>query len=154
MALSDRAAAVGPYAQQLLTNQDVQAKARQAADSTRAAYRRARGQDVREAVQDRKLRRRVTAAVAATGKLFGAVSESAPEQKSPWPRRMALLAAVATGAWLLSNQAARARIQGLVGSKGTDDETKPSTDDETKPSTDGEAKPSTDDQTNPLGKEA
>ena len=43
MAVSDRAAAVGTYAQQLLDNEDVQASARQAADATRAAYQRARG---------------------------------------------------------------------------------------------------------------
>ena len=67
MAVSDRAAAIGPYAQQLLDNNDVRATARQAADATRAAYQRARGQNARKAVQDRKLRRRVTAAVAAVG---------------------------------------------------------------------------------------
>lgn len=65
MAVSDRAAAIVPYAQQLLENNDVRDPARQAADATRAAYQRARGRDAREAVQDRKLRRRVTAAVAA-----------------------------------------------------------------------------------------
>ncbi len=121
MALTDRAAAVGSYAGQLLTNQDVQARARQAADATRAAYRRARGQDVREAVQDRKLRRRVTAAVAATGKLFGAVSENAPKQKSPWPRRIALLAAAAMIGWLITNQGLRTRVQGLLGKRNPND---------------------------------
>ncbi len=133
MALSDRAAAVWPYAQQVLDNQDVQKTARQAADATRAAYRRARGQDVREAVTDRKLRRRVTTAVAATGKLFGAVSESAPEPKSPWPRRVALLAVVAAGAWLITNKDMRARVQGLAGQKSTDDEINPSIGDPTNP---------------------
>ena len=78
MALSDRAAAIGPYAQQLLDNDDVQDAARQAADATRAAYQRARGQNARKAVQDRKLRHRVTAAVAAMG-VPGAVSK-APAQ--------------------------------------------------------------------------
>ena len=60
MAVSDRMAAIGPYAQQLLDNNEVRATARQAADATRAAYQRARGQDARKAVKDRKLRRRVT----------------------------------------------------------------------------------------------
>ena len=110
MAVSDRLAAIGPYAQQLLDNNEVRATARQAADATRAAYQRARGQDARKAVKDRKLRRRVTAAVAAVGEFLGAVSESSPKQKSPWPRRIALLAAVAAGGWLISNEALRTRI--------------------------------------------
>lgn len=125
MALSDRAAALGPYAQQLLDNQDVQAKARQAANATRAAYQRARGQDAREAVKDRKLRRRVTGAVAAVGELLGVVSESAPKPKSRWPWLLAVLAVVITAGWLVSNQDLRARVQGLWGSKTPDDETIP-----------------------------
>jgi hypothetical protein len=123
MAVSDRAAAVGTYAQQLLDNQDVQASARQAADATRAAYQRARGQDPRKAVQDRKLRRRITAAVAATGKFLGAVSETPAKPKSPWPRRIALLAIIGAGAWLISNEAIRARMQGLPGQTHPDDQT-------------------------------
>jgi hypothetical protein len=134
MAVSDRMAALGPYAQQLLDNNDVRATARQAADATRAAYQRARGQNARKAVKDRKLRRRVTAAVAAVGEFLGAVSESAPKQKSPWPRRIALLAAVAAGAWLISNEAVRTRIQELLGRQRSGNEPHPSTADEPNPS--------------------
>jgi hypothetical protein len=70
MAVSDRAATVGTYAQQLLDNQDVLASAREAADNACAAYQPARGQDPRKAVQDRKLRRRVTNAVSAAGEFL------------------------------------------------------------------------------------
>lgn len=134
MAVSDRMAAIGPYAQQLLDNNDVRATARQAADATRAAYQRARGQDARKAVKDRKLRRRVTAAVAAVGEFLGAMSESSPEQKSPWPRRIALLAAVAAGAWLISNEGVRTRIQELLGRQRSGNEPHSSTADEPNPS--------------------
>jgi hypothetical protein len=127
MAVSDRAAAVGGYAQQLLDDQDVQATARQAADATRAAYQRARGQDPREAVQDRKLRRRVTAAVAAAGEFLGAVSETPPKPKSRWPRRIALLAIVGAGVWVASNENFRARVQGWLGESQSDDQSQPST---------------------------
>ncbi len=130
MAVIDRAAAVGTYAQQLLNSQDVQASARQAADNARAAYQRARGQDPRKAVQDRKLRRRVTDAVTAAGEFLGAVSETPPKPKSPWPRRIALLAIIGVGAWLISNQAVRARIRGLMGQSSSDEETEPATVDE------------------------
>lgn len=134
MAVSDRVAAMGPYAQQLLDDNEVRATARQAADATRAAYQRARGQDARKAVKDRKLRRRVGAAVAAVGEFVGAVSESSPQQKSPWPRRIALLAAVAAGAWLISNEAVRARIQELLGRRRSGNEPHLSAADEPNPS--------------------
>jgi hypothetical protein len=130
MAVSNRAAAVGTYAQQLLDNQDVQTSARQAVDATRAAYQRARGQEPREAVQDRKLRRRVTNAVTSVGELLGAVSETPPKPKSPWPRRIGLLAIVGAVAWLVSKQAVRARIQGLMGQSPADDQTEAVTVDE------------------------
>ena len=130
MAVSDRAAAVGTYAQQLLDNQDVQVSARQAVDATRAAYQRARGQDPRQAVQDRKLRQRVTDAVTAAGEFLGAVSETPPQPKSPWPRRVAVLAILGAAAWLISNQSVRARIQGLMGQSPSDDQTEPATVDE------------------------
>jgi hypothetical protein len=130
MAVSDRAAAVGTYAQQLLDNQDVQTSARQAVDATRAAYQRARGQEPRKAIQDRTLRRRVTNAVTSVGEFLGAVSETPPKPKSPWPRRIGLLAIVGAVAWLVSNQAVRARIQGLMGQSPADDETEAVTADE------------------------
>ena len=94
MALSDRAAAIVPYAQQLLDNDDVQDTARQAADATRAAYQRARGQDARKAVQDRKLRRRVTAAVTAVGEFVGAVSKARRPSRSRHGHGGSLLLAV------------------------------------------------------------
>jgi hypothetical protein len=134
MSLSDRAAAIGHYARQLLDNNEVRATARQAADATRAAYQRARGQAARKAVKDRKLRRRVTAAVAAVGEFLGAVSESSPRQKSRWPRLIALVAAVAAGGWLIGNESVRARIQELPGRERADDEAHLSTADEPNPS--------------------
>jgi hypothetical protein len=127
MAVSDRAVAVGTYAQQLLDNQDVLASAREAADATRVAYQRARGQDPRKGVQDRKLRCRVTNAVRAAGEFLGAVSETPPKPKSPWPRRVALLAIIGAAAWLISNEGVRTRIQGLIGQTRSDDQPEPST---------------------------
>jgi hypothetical protein len=135
MALSDRAAAIAPYAQQLLENDDVRDTARQAADATRAAYQRARGQHARKAVQDRKLRRRVSGAVAAVGEFAGAVSKAPPKPKSPWPRRLVVFAVIGTGVWLISTPAVRGRIEGLFSQKDrSDDPTSSSTVDENNPS--------------------
>jgi hypothetical protein len=71
------------------------------------------------------LRRRVTNAVTATGAFLGAVSETPPKPKSPWPRRVALLAIIGAGAWLISNRAVRTRIQGLMGQSRSDDQPEP-----------------------------
>jgi hypothetical protein len=127
MAVSDRVTAVGGYAQQLLHNQDVKTAARQAADTTRAAYQRARGQDPRKAVQDRKLRRRVTAAVTAVGEFLGAVSETPAKPKSKWPRRITLLIALGAGIWLVSNEDVRTRLQRWLSQSDSDDQPAPST---------------------------
>lgn len=121
MALSDRAAAIAPYAQQLLENNDVRDTARQAADAARTAYQRARGQDARKAVQDRKLRRRVTAAVAAVGEFAAALSKARPRQKSPWPRRLVVFTVIGAGVWLINHTAVRARIEGLFSQKDRSD---------------------------------
>ena len=126
MAVSDRAAAVGTYAQQLFNNEDVQASARQAVDASRGAYQRARGQDPRKAVQDRKLRQRVTDAVTAAGAFLGAVSETPPKPKSRWPRRIVILVIIAAVGWLISNEGVRGRVRGLMGQAGSDDRPEPS----------------------------
>ena len=125
MAGSDRLAAAGTYAQQLLDNREVQSTARQAIDASRAAYRRARGQDARKAVQDRKLRRRVAAAVTAVGEFAGAATKPPPKPKSPWPRRIALLLVIGAGAWLASDEAVRARVRGLLNRANSDEQTSP-----------------------------
>ncbi|MFZ0387534.1 MAG: hypothetical protein WAL22_17865 [Solirubrobacteraceae bacterium] len=72
----------------------------------------------------------MTDAVTAAGEFLGAVSETPPKPKSPWPRRIALLAIIGVGAWLISNQAVRARIRGLMGQSSSDEETEPATVDE------------------------
>jgi hypothetical protein len=139
MVLSDRTAAIVPYAQQLLENNDVRDTARQATDATRAAYQRARGQDARKAVQDRRLRRHVIVAVATVGKFVGAVSKAPPKQKSRWPRRAALLAFIGAGAWLINNTGVRVPIARLVGQNRSDDPTTSSKFDEPNPSSRKEA---------------
>jgi hypothetical protein len=100
MAMTDRAAAVVPYAQQLLSNRDAQASARQAAQAVRAAYQRARGKQAEEIIQDKKFRRQVNKAGAAISGLWKEVEESAPKQKSRW-RWPAVGLGLAVGASLL-----------------------------------------------------
>ncbi len=66
MSVADRAAALGPYAQYLFDNQDVQANLERAVAASRDAYGRARGKKGKaEAVQDRQIQRRVLEAAQA-----------------------------------------------------------------------------------------
>jgi len=66
MSVADRAAALGPYAQYLFDNQDVQANLERAVAASRDAYGRARDKKRKaEAVQDRQIQRRVMEAAQA-----------------------------------------------------------------------------------------
>jgi hypothetical protein len=121
MALKDRMAAVAPRAQQLLNDKDVRTAARRAADATRATYRRASGQNAREAIQDRKLRRQAGAAAAAVGGLLSAVSASSAKRRSRWPRRIAWLGVAAGGVLLIANEDVRSRLAELLGGRNSDD---------------------------------
>ena len=120
MALTDRAAALAPYAQQLLYNQEVQDAIGRASGATREAYRRARGKRASEALQDKKRRRRLQIAAAAAGEVWSAIGEPAPRPKARWRGRLAALALVGGGVFVAANAGARRRILDLFGF-GTND---------------------------------
>lgn len=115
MTLSDRAAAAGPYVQQLLDNSDVQASAQQAARAAQAAYKRARGKDTAELAKDKKFRGQVSEATAALGRLWGASTEPPPKPRSRRPALLLVILILVGGAVALTNESARARIQELIG---------------------------------------
>lgn len=126
MAVSDRTAAAVPYVQQLLSNRAAQASARQAAQATQAAYRRARGKDAEEIIQDKKLRRQVNKAAAAISGLWKEVEESTPRQKPRW-RWPAIAFGLAVGAGLLVTIGpGKAWRNELFGGNEPDSETPPS----------------------------
>lgn len=117
MALSDRAAAAAPYAQQLLYDKEVQAALRRAVGATRGAYARGRGKSARQAATDKKLRRKVQQALAAVGELWSTIGEPAPRSKSRWRARAAALALGGAGVFLALNAEAREKLLGMVGKK-------------------------------------
>ena len=125
MALRQRATAIAPYAQQLLYNSDVQASVREAAQATRAAYRRARGKDVKEIIQDKKVRRQINKAAAAISGLRKEVEESTPERKSRWRWPAIALGLAVGGALLIAIGPGKAWLSEQLGGNEPDFETPP-----------------------------
>lgn len=104
MTVREQAAALGPYARQLLDDKNVQSAARQAAKATGDVYRRARGKDVAEAVQDKKLRRRVADATQSLGDLWLAITEPPPKPKHRLRSALLVLPTAGVAAVLLNRQ--------------------------------------------------
>ena len=115
MALSDRAAAVAPYAQQLLFDKEVQGRLRQAANSTRDAYARGRGKSARQAANDKRLLHQIQQALAAVGELWSAVGAPEPPRKPGWGRKLAPLMVGGAGVFVAANPKTRNMLLQRVG---------------------------------------
>ncbi len=115
----ERAAAIAPYARALLDDENVTSAAQQAARATAAAYRRARGQDVGDAVKDKQLRRRVAEATQSIGRLWIAGTEPPPKPKRRILSAVALILAAAAMAALLNDQVRVRLLAALSGKPST-----------------------------------
>ncbi len=100
MSVADRAAALGPYAQRLIENQEVQANLERALAASRDAYGRARDKKRKtEAVQDRQIQRRLLEAVQAAREVVQTVgAEREKQQRNRRARVLAGAGLVAAGA--------------------------------------------------------
>jgi len=100
MSVADRAAALGPYAQRLIENQEVQANLERALAASRDAYGRARDKKRKsEAVQDRQIQRRLLEAVQAAREVLETVAaEREKQQRNRRGRVLAGAGLVAAGA--------------------------------------------------------
>jgi hypothetical protein len=114
MALSDKAAAAAPYVDRLLDDAEVQAAVRRAAAAGRETFNRARGKSPDELVRDKRLRRRAQQAATATWEVWTAVS-APPPRRSPWRRRLVLVAVAGAGLFLAVNDDARGTALDLLG---------------------------------------
>ena len=116
MEMSDQAKALAPYVQQLLYDEQVRDAARRALEASRDSYERARGRSAREAVSDKKLRRRLQQAIGATGEFWAALAEPRRPRKSRrWPK-VAIVAAGGAALVLAINSDARATVMDWVAS--------------------------------------
>ena len=115
MALSDRAAVLAPYVQRLLYDREAQDAVRRAVAATRDAYGRARSKSARQALEDRKLRRRLQQAVRAVAEFWCVIAEPSPRRHRRWGRGLVVLAVGAAGVFVAANADARERILGLLG---------------------------------------
>ncbi len=114
MALSDRAAVLTPYVQRLLYDREAQDAVRRAVAATRDAYGRARGKSPRQAVEDKKLRRRLQQAVGAVVEFWCVIAEPSPRRNRRWHRGLVVLTVGAAGVFVAANEDARERILGLL----------------------------------------
>ena len=115
MPINDRAAALAPYAEQLLNNRDVQDAIQRAASAGRDSYKRARDTGPRKAVTDKRLQRRLQETAQASFAAWTAVAES-PKRKrrARWGRRVVLVTVAAAGAFVALNTDARQTVLGLL----------------------------------------
>ena len=113
MSINDRAAALAPYAEQLLNNRDVQDAIQRAANAGRDSYQRARGTSPRKAVTDKRLRHRLQETAQASFDAWAAVAQP-PRRKRHWGRRAVLVTVVAAGAFVALNADARETVLGLL----------------------------------------
>ncbi|MGZ4179551.1 MAG: hypothetical protein ACXVUL_02540 [Solirubrobacteraceae bacterium] len=115
MSVNDRAAALAPYAEQLLNNRDVQDAIQRAASAGRDSFQRARGTSPAKAVKDKRLQRRLQETAHATFDAWTAVAESGkPKRRARWGRRIVLVAVAAAGAFVALNADARETVLGLL----------------------------------------
>lgn len=115
MALSDRASALAPYAEQLLNNRDVHDAIQRAASAGRDSYQRARGTSPGKAVNDKRLQRRLQETAQASWEAWTAVAQpSKPKRRARWGRRIVVVTVVAGGAFVALNEDARETVRGLL----------------------------------------
>lgn len=122
MSVADRATALGPYAQRLIENEEVQANLERALAASRDAYGRARGKKRKaEAVQDRQIQRRLLEAVQAAREVVQTLgAEREKQQRNRRGRVLAGAGVVAAGAAALAlvpqvRQKVLSRFQGDPG---------------------------------------
>lgn len=116
MSVTDKAAVLGPYAEYLLDNQDVQANLKRAAAASRDAYDRARGKKRKaDAVQDRQIRRRVLEAAQAAREVVLTVGrEREKEQRGRRARVVFGLGLVGAGVGVALVPQVRTKLLSLV----------------------------------------
>jgi len=119
---SNTAARAGAYAQRLVENEYVQENLAQAADSMRAAYRRASKRRV-EPSRDKKLRRHVRQAGLSLAEAANALKQGRRKPKRRRGRRMIVILALTAGgaaAVLAANEELRKKVLGAVSTPESD----------------------------------
>lgn len=114
MTVSERLSAVAPYARQLLDDEEVREAAQRALDASRESYQRARGKNARQAVSDKKLRRRLHAVFGASAKFWAAMTAPQPRRKRRFWRRLTILTVLGAGVFFAVNGDARTAVVNFV----------------------------------------
>ena len=115
MTVSERLSVIAPYARQFFDDEDVREAARRALDASRESYQWARGKTARQAVSDKKLRRRLHAALGASADLlWTAMTVPPPRRKRRFWRRLTAVTALGASVFLAVNVEARTAVVNLV----------------------------------------
>lgn len=114
MTVSERVSAVAPYARHLLDDEEVREAARRALDASRESYQRIRGKNARQAVSDKKLRRRLHAALGASAEFWAAMTAPQPQRKRRFWRKLTIVTVLSAGVFLAVNVDARAAVVNFV----------------------------------------
>ena len=119
MAVTDQAARIAPYVEQLLDDDEVRENVRRGVDATRQAYERARDKKrASQALKDRKVQRRVRDAMQAAGEVVGRVARRPKERKrARRGRTLAILALGGAGLAAALNPKAWRKGLALLGGK-------------------------------------
>jgi len=97
MSATDQIARVTPYLERLLADDQIQDQLTDALAALRRSSRRAKGRGPAQALNDRRLRRQLTAAAGSLTQAIRALSQPEPPKRH-WLRRAFLLAVAAGGA--------------------------------------------------------
>jgi hypothetical protein len=106
---------ISPYAERLIDDRDLRENLREVILASRDAAQRARGQDKKKAVRDKRVRRRARDAAQAASAAVAALRKPPPKPKRNRFALIALLGAAATAAFLALNPGARAQVMELFG---------------------------------------
>jgi hypothetical protein len=112
MALTER---ISPYAERLMEDRELRDNLREVLAASRDAVQRARGQDKKQAVRDRRVRQRARDAAKAGSALVTALSEPAPKPKRHRFALVGLLGGAGAAAFLALNPGARAQVMEFFG---------------------------------------
>lgn len=109
---------VAPYVDRVMNDSDLQDRIRQTVKTGGKTAKRARSKGAKRGAGDAKLRNQAIATIATANGVLNAIQEPPKKPKKRWLRRLLLLAVLAGGAYLATDESARNKVLDAVGGGG------------------------------------